>query len=151
MVLDHIGVAVRSIEPAIERWQAVFGYRQLTEVVTNSRQMVNVVFLEKPGSTQIKLIEPSGTGSPLESFAQRGGGLHHLCFRCESVEAEMVRMAAAGLRIVSKPAPGEAFDNELIAFVYAGDGLNVELIDTVKRASLLEPASAPSPTPSASG
>ena len=42
-----------------------------------------------------------------------------------------------GLRILSHPQPGEAFDNENIAFVYAKQGLNIELIDTEKRAGLL--------------
>jgi methylmalonyl-CoA/ethylmalonyl-CoA epimerase len=38
------------------------------------------------------------------------------------------------LRILTPPQPGEAFEDEKIAFVYAGDGLSIELIDTDKRA-----------------
>lgn len=134
MILDHVGIAVRSIERSIGHWTEVFGYAQATEVVLNTRQKVRVVFLAKPGSLQVKLIEPTDPTSPVHAFTQRGGGLHHLCFRCESVDAEVARLVALGLRVLAPPEPGEAFENELIAFVYAGDGLNVELIDTVRRA-----------------
>ena len=137
MIIDHVGVAVRSIEKAIPRWQSVFGYRQATEVVTNSRQRVHVVFLSKEGSLPVKLIEPVDDDSPIAVFTRQGGGLHHLCFRVPSVSAELARLAALGLRTLAPPQPGEAFDDEPIAFVYAGDGLNVELIDTDRRAGLL--------------
>ena len=42
-----------------------------------------------------------------------------------------------GLRIITQPQPGEAFDNERIAFVFAQQGLNIELIDTDKKANIL--------------
>ena len=141
MILDHVGIAVRSIEQAVEQWRTVFGYRPLTEVVTNRTQKVRVIFLQKEGSLEVKLIEPTDASSPIYTLAQRGGGLHHLCFRCESLDAEVARLQAAGLRILADAQPGEAFDGERIAFVYAGNGLNVELIDTDKRASRLEPLS----------
>lgn len=142
MILDHVGIAVRSIERSLEHWQAVFGYRQETEIVTNTLQRVRVVFLGRPGSLQVKLVEPTDPSSPIHAFTQRGGGLHHLCFRCDSVAAELVRLEALGLRVIAPPRPGEAFEGELIAFVYAGDGLNIELIDTERRAGRLpdEPA-----------
>ena len=143
MILDHVGIAVRSIERSIEHWAEVFGYEQATEVVLNTRQNVRVVFLAKPGSMQVKLIEPTDPTSPVHAFTQRGGGLHHLCFRCDSVDAEVARLVALGLRVLAPPEPGEAFDNEMIAFVYAGDGLNVELIDTVRRAGRLLTPDAP--------
>ena len=137
MIIDHVGIAVRSIERSIEHWQTVFGYEQATEIVTNTRQKARVVFPARPGSLQVKLIEPSDPASPIHAFAQRGGGLHHLCFRCESVDAEVVRLAALGLRVIAPPQPGEAFEDQKIAFVYAGDGLSVELIDTERRAGRL--------------
>ena len=137
MILDHVGIAVRSIEQSIERWSDVFGYEQATEIVLNTRQKVRVVFLAKRGSLPIKLIEPTDPTSPVHAFTQRGGGLHHLCFRCDSVDTEVARLVALGLRVLAPPEPGEAFENEMIAFVYAGDGLNVELIDTERRAGRL--------------
>jgi methylmalonyl-CoA/ethylmalonyl-CoA epimerase len=143
MIIDHVGIAVRSIEQAVEQWRTVFGYQPLTDVVTNHAQQVRVIFLHKVGSLQVKLIEPTDASSPVYALAQRGGGLHHLCFRCESLDAEVARLKAAGLRVLAEPQPGEAFEGEGIAFLYAGNGLNVELIDTDKRASMVEVTAEP--------
>lgn len=139
MVIDHVGVAVGSIDEAVPQWERMFGYVRTSEPVINTRQKVKVVFLAKPGSLPVKLIEPLDAASPIHAFSRRGGGLHHLCFRCDSVPAQVERMRAAGARVLSEPQPGEAFDNEAIAFVYAA-GLNVELIDTDRRARSLGPA-----------
>ena len=54
MVIDHLGIVVKSIEQSIEHWEKVFGYEQMTEIVINTRQKVKVVFLTKENSTQIK-------------------------------------------------------------------------------------------------
>ena len=53
VIIDHIGIAVRSIVSSIAHWEHVFGYKQSTKVTTNSRQKVNVVFLEQEGSIDI--------------------------------------------------------------------------------------------------
>jgi methylmalonyl-CoA/ethylmalonyl-CoA epimerase len=136
MIVDHIGIAVRSLEEGIKHWENIFGYRQATDVVTNTRQKVRVVFMKKSNSIDIKLIEPTEEASPVYSFCQKGGGLHHLCFKCEDMKIELDLMKTKGLRILAPPQPGEAFENENIAFVFAKHGLNIELIDTNKRAGI---------------
>ena len=78
MIIDHIGIAVKSINEAIKHGETVFGYKQKTEIVKNSRQKVLVAFLEKEDSIDIKLIQPSDIDSPIFKFASKGGGLHHL-------------------------------------------------------------------------
>jgi len=137
MVIDHIAIVVRSLEQAIPHWQAIFGYFPISSPVVNTRQRVRVVFLAKSGSLMIKLVEPVDASSPVSALAARGGGLHHLCFRCANLEDELRRLEHAGVRILTPPQPGEAFDNEPIAFAFAGQGLNVELIATDKKAALL--------------
>jgi methylmalonyl-CoA/ethylmalonyl-CoA epimerase len=137
MIIDHIGIAVRSLDQAIRQWETVFGYCRMTEVVVNTRQMVRVVFLQKEGSIPVKLIEPTDETSPIFEFAKRGGGLHHLCFKCDNLPGELGRMKALSLRVLAGPQPGEAFEDENIAFVYAGNGLSIELIDTDRRAARL--------------
>ena len=137
MQIDHIAVAVRSIDAAAERLSALLGYVRKTTKVTNSRQKVNVVFLSKQASLDIKLIEPSDAESPLWDFVRKGGGLHHLCFKVPDVATACADLAGKGARVIAQPAPGEAFDDHLIAFLYLGLGLNVEVIDTdARRGSL---------------
>ena len=137
MIIDHLGVVVRSIDEGIAHWKGVFGYKPITEIVINSRQKVKVVFLAKKDSLTVKLIEPIDKTSPVYNYAKRGGGLHHICFKCENLNRQLERLDEMGLRILANPEPGEAFENENIAFVYAKQGLNIELIDTDKKAKQL--------------
>lgn len=132
MVIDHIGIVVRSLEKSIEQWRTLFGYAKSSCIVTNRRQHVRVVFLSKKNSLTIKLIEPSGPESPMSTFAAKGGGLHHLCFRCDSLKVEIPLLVHNGARLLVPPEPGEAFQNHEIAFLLAGN-LNVELIDTEEK------------------
>jgi methylmalonyl-CoA/ethylmalonyl-CoA epimerase len=137
MIIDHIGIVVRSVEKGIDKWINVFGYKQMTSVVINTRQKVKVVFLTKKDSILIKLIEPTDETSPIYEFAKRGGGLHHLCFKCGEINTEISALKDKGLRVITNPQPGEAFSNNNIAFIYANDGLNIELIDSDIKAEML--------------
>jgi len=135
MVIDHIGIVVKSLEQGIEYWENVFGYKQMTEIVINTRQKVKVVFLKKENSLLIKLIEPTDETSPIYRISRKGGGLHHLAFRCEEINEEISRLKSLGLRVITNPEPGEAFENNQIAFLLGNQTLNIELIDTDKKAS----------------
>jgi methylmalonyl-CoA/ethylmalonyl-CoA epimerase len=138
--IDHIAVAVRSIDAAAARLCGLLGYARATQKVTNTRQRVNVLFLGKDGSLPIKLIEPADDESPLWDFVRKGGGLHHLCFKAPDVSAACDDLTARGARLLAGPQPGEAFDDQLIAFLYLGLGLNVEIIDTDRRRDQLSAA-----------
>jgi methylmalonyl-CoA/ethylmalonyl-CoA epimerase len=138
MVIDHVGIVVKSLEKSIDHWQSVFGYRQMTETVINTRQKVKVVFMSKENSLTVKLLEPTEESSTVFALSKRGGGLHHLCFKCINMDEELVHCKEMGLRVLAAPQPGEAFENENIAFIFAKQGLNIELIDTDKRAKRLD-------------
>jgi methylmalonyl-CoA/ethylmalonyl-CoA epimerase len=138
MQIDHLGIAVRSVEAAADRLSVLLGYERRTSKVHNTRQRVNVLFLRKPGSLDLKLIEPADDQSPLVDFVRKGGGLHHLCFKVPNVAQACTTLSALGARVLAAPAPGEAFDDQPIAFLYVGHGLNVEVIDTDLRRGLLE-------------
>jgi len=140
MRLDHVCIAVRSIDAAVTKLAPLLGYAARTRKVTNTLQKVNVVFLSKPGSIDLKLIEPSSDDSPLWASLRKGEGLHHLCFRTDDTQVALAELCKHGLRVLSPPAPGEAFDDHLIAFGYAGCGLNIEVIDTDARRSVLTAA-----------
>jgi methylmalonyl-CoA/ethylmalonyl-CoA epimerase len=133
MIIDHIGVAVASLEQGIMRWERMFGYKQISPIVYNSRQKVKVVFLDKDGSVCVKLVEPSGSDSPIASFVRKGGGLHHLCIRCNGLEDALPLMKQAGARILVDPQPGEAFRGHNIAFCLVPGNLNIEMIDTTDK------------------
>jgi len=137
MIIDHIGIVVKSLEKGIEQWTTVFGYKQMTEIVLNTRQKVKVVFMKKKGSILIKLVEPVDKTSPAYNMALKGGGLHHLGFKCDNLDTEINNLQKHGLRVITEPQPGEAFNNNMIAFLFAKHGLNIELIDTDIKAKKL--------------
>ncbi len=143
MIIDHIGIVVPSLEKGLQQWETLFGYHRNSDIVLNTRQKVRVVFLSKKDSVTVKLIEPSAPDSPVFQAARKGGGLHHVCFRCSSVAAQIPSLQRDGAMLLVPPQPGEAFNNHPIAFMLAGN-LNVELIDTTEKvgwgASDLEPA-----------
>ena len=137
MKIDHICFAVKDLREGISYWGDVFGYKQLTDIVENALQKVKVVFLRKSGSIDIKLIEPVEGNLSLINFVNRGGGFHHLCFRCKDLNMEIENLTGKGLKTLVPPQRGEAFNNNNIAFMLARYGLNIELIDTDERARLI--------------
>lgn len=137
MLIDHVGIVVRSLEDGIAQWETLFGYRKNSDVVVNTRQQVKVVFLSKRDSLTVKLVEPLDSASPVSSFARKGGGLHHLCFRCDDLAIQIPLLQEQGARFIVPSEPGEAFNNRQIAFFLAKNNLNVELIDTTEKAGWL--------------
>ena len=133
MLIDHIGIVTPSINDGIRQWQQLFGYHKASEIIENTRQKVRVVFLSKKGSTLIKLVEPSASDSPVSAFARRGGGLHHLCFRCADLDLQLSLLQAHVAKMLVSPEPGEAFNGEDIAFFLTRGNLSVELIGTTEK------------------
>ncbi len=93
-------------------------------------QKVNVLVCHA-GKERIELVEPAAGDSPVSAFlARRGGGLHHLAYRVEDLEAALARLKAAGLRLIDeRPRPGA--HGTRIAFVHpsATDGVLIELVE----------------------
>ena len=57
-----------------------------------------------------------------------------LHFRCKEINEEIARLKSLGLRVITNPEPGEAFENNQIAFLLGDQAINIELIDTDKKA-----------------
>ncbi|HEV2324326.1 MAG TPA: VOC family protein [Terracidiphilus sp.] len=140
LVIDHIGIVVGSLEKAISQWETLFGYTLSSDIITNTRQKVRVAFLSKDHSLTIKLVTPAEPASPVALLARRGGGLHHVCFRCDDLGVEVPLLQRKGARLTVPPEPGEAFCNHDIAFFSIENNLNVELIDTTRKAGRADTA-----------
>ena len=98
-VLDHIGIAVRSLDERRNVYEALG--LELSGEETVAEQKVRVAFLPVEGS-RIELLEPTAPDSPIAGFLEkRGEGLHHLCFRVDDIVAAMARLRAQGLALLS--------------------------------------------------
>jgi methylmalonyl-CoA/ethylmalonyl-CoA epimerase len=105
--LNHVGVAVPSMEAAIASYREVLGASVITQPFDMPEQGVKVAFVNTPGQdgtagTQIELIEPLGADSPIAGFIAKNpaGGQHHLCYEVEDIEAARVWFEGQGKRIL---------------------------------------------------
>ena len=80
--IEHIGIAVKSIEEALPYYENVLGFKcYAVEEVED--QKVKTAFL-KVGETKLELLEPTAEDSPIASFLEnRGPGIHHIAFAVE--------------------------------------------------------------------
>lgn len=106
MNVDHLGIAVVSLEEALRAWGPVAGTGASPPELVPS-QRVRVAFLEV-GGTHLEFLEPTGPDSPLAKFVQeRGGGLHHVAFRVANVTSQLEALEREGYRLIDKVArPG---------------------------------------------
>lgn len=123
--LDHIGIAVRSLEAA-KIYEALGLSIQHVETVETQR--VKTAFLSI-GDSNLELLEPTSPDSPIAKFIEkRGEGIHHLCFRVDDIEAHLARLTAEGYRLINEaPVPGA--HGCRVAFLHpaAGNGVLIEL------------------------
>jgi methylmalonyl-CoA/ethylmalonyl-CoA epimerase len=123
--LDHIGIAVKSLEAA--RIYESLGLK-IDHVETVETQKVKTAFLSV-GDANIELLEPTGEDSPIAKFIEkRGEGIHHICFRVDDIESHLARLKAEGYRLVNEePVPGA--HGCRVAFLHpsAGNGVLIEL------------------------
>ncbi|MGD8331356.1 MAG: methylmalonyl-CoA epimerase [Acidobacteriota bacterium] len=115
--IDHVGIAVRDIDAAAERYRELLGARVIhREKVTG--QGVEVAFLEMPGATRVELIAPLDDGSPVARFlAKRGEGMHHICVLVEDIDTTLARLGEEEVPLVDA-APRSGAEGARIAFLH---------------------------------
>src|SRR5512132_3071771 len=103
--IDHIGVAVASIDDALGVYRALGLEEKHREEVAS--QKVITAFLPA-GESRIELLEPTSEDSPVAKFlARRGPGIHHICFGVRDIEAAVAELQLRGFRLInSRPAAG---------------------------------------------
>jgi len=128
--LDHIGIAVRSLEAA-----KIYQDLGLTiqHVETVETQKVKTAFLSV-GDSNLELLEPTSPDSPIAKFIEkRGEGIHHICLRVDDIESHLERLKAQGYRLINEhPVPGA--HGCRVAFLHpaAGNGVLIELSEKVE-------------------
>jgi methylmalonyl-CoA epimerase len=125
--IDHLGIAVRSIDRALEFYQ-----KQLGLIVdgreTVEHEKVHVAMLPLDGS-RIELLEPTEADSPVGKFLdKRGEGLHHVALKVPDLNAAVERLRASGARLLNEPRAGAG--GHLYVFVHpaSAGGVLLELI-----------------------
>lgn len=101
MRIDHIGIAVKSIEQAARLYVEGLGLR-LERIEAVSGQGVKVGFLPV-GESELELLEPLSAESTVAQFIEkRGEGIHHLCLEVDDIVSAMDRLRAQGAVLLSE-------------------------------------------------
>lgn len=128
--LDHIGIAVRSLDAA--KVYEALGL-EIEHVETVESQGVKTAFLAV-GDSHLELLEPTGPDSTVAKFIEkRGEGIHHICLRVDDIEAHLAVLKAKGFRLINEaPVPGA--HGCRVAFLHpaAGNGVLIELSEKVE-------------------
>ncbi len=124
--LDHVAIAVRTIADRLPFYRDLLGL-PVTAIEEVEGEGVRVAILGE-GAGRVELLESTRIDSPVDRFVKtKGEGIHHLCFRVDSVEASCRRFEAAGFR----PAGGirSGSEGSRIAFLRPKDtgGVLIEL------------------------
>ncbi|HBV67631.1 MAG TPA: methylmalonyl-CoA epimerase [Clostridiales bacterium] len=125
--IDHIGIAVNSIEDSLKFYENVLGLKSAgTEVV--AEQKVRVAFLPT-GDSEVELLEATAEDSPIAKYiAKNGEGVQHIAYRVENIEAAIAGMKAQGMRMIDET-PRYGAGGAKIAFCHpkSTGGVLVEL------------------------
>src|SRR5580700_2151379 len=108
--LHHLGFVVASISAVAEEFALSISARWDGEITHDPIQRVRVTFLIPLDvrNPVYELIEPASEASPVSNFLKKRGGLHHVCYEIDDLEAGLREARSAGLVIVAGPAPAVA-------------------------------------------
>lgn len=128
--LHHVGVIVPDMA-ALPRMAAALGLRPVGDVTTDTTQRVRVAFLAgaTEGQGLLELVEPLGPDSPAAAQAQKGGGIHHVCYEVHDLDGWVEQAKRDGMLLVAAPVPAPAFNGRRIAWMYSRDRLLVEYLE----------------------
>ena len=121
--LNHVGIAVKDLDAAIEQYRVLFADVRVGERIVVEEQGVEVCFLEFPddsGGARIELLGALSDDSPVGRFlAKRGEGQHHICFSCDNLDEKLNSLKSAGVRLIDET-PRIGATDKRIAFVHPG-------------------------------
>jgi len=114
--IDHIGIAVNSIEEAGKLYEALLGLK-ITKTEVVAEQKVKVAFLPL-GDCEVELLESTDPDGPIAKYiAAKGEGVQHIAFRVENIEAALATLKESGVRLIDEQ-PRRGAGGAKIAFLH---------------------------------
>ena len=128
--IEHLGIAVKSIEEALPYYEQILGF-ECYNIETVEEQKVRTAFL-KVGETKIELLEATSSDSTIAKFIEnRGEGIHHIAYKVEDgVANALAECEAKEIRLIDKT-PRNGAEGLHIAFLHpkATQGVLTELCE----------------------
>lgn len=129
MKLEHIGIAVQSINERRKFWEKILGFRVNQTIEVSSRK-VKVAECDV-GGTKIEFLEPISDDSPIAKFLEnKGEGIQHLCFEVENIEETIKNLKKEGIVMIDDVPRAGAFARK-VAFIHPRStyGVLIELCE----------------------
>jgi methylmalonyl-CoA/ethylmalonyl-CoA epimerase len=129
--IEHIGIAVSSLEEASMVYEKLFGAPAYKQEEVASEGVKTAFF--RSGPNKIELLEATNPESPIAKFiAKKGEGIHHIAFDVEDIIVEIARLKNEGF-IVLNEIPKKGADNKLVAFLHpkSTNGVLIELCQEI--------------------
>ena len=130
--IDHIGIAVKSLEEAKKFYENAFGLNP-SPVESVPLQMVNLIFFQV-GDARIELLEGTSHESPISKFInKKGEGIHHICYEVDNLRKTLSELQSSGIELIDKE-PRTGAHGKLIAFLNpkSTGGILIELTEKDK-------------------
>ena len=127
MKIEHLGIAIKSLETSDNLFAKLFGKSNYKQESVE-REGVTTSFYQV-GESKIELLEATNPESPIAKFIdKKGEGIHHIAFGVEDIRAEIERLKAEGFVFISEE-PKDGADNKLVVFLHpkSTNGVLVEL------------------------
>ena len=131
MSLHHIGIVVNNINKAVDQYSIItkgnltFSYEYIDS------QLVDICLVKSENSVIVEFICPTHEISPVYTFSQNGGGLHHLCYEVDDLYSSVLYLKPY-MRQILKPVRG--FENRLITFLWTkNQKLGFSLVELAER------------------
>ena len=124
--LNHVAIVVADIEGSLSFWRDALGL-DLHHVEDVPSQKSRVAFLPL-GESEVELVCPTTDDSGVAKFlADRGAGMHHLCFEVDDIDGMLADLKAKGIRLINETA--QQLEGRKVAFVHpkSANGVLVEL------------------------
>ncbi|HGY55475.1 MAG TPA: methylmalonyl-CoA epimerase [Caldithrix abyssi] len=114
--INHIGIAVRSLEEHIPFYRDVLGLRLIGREEVADQKVKTAIFAV--GEVRIELLEPMAQDSPIAKFIEkRGEGMHHIAYESDDIEGDLAGFKNKHIQLIDEqPRPGA--HNTLIAFLH---------------------------------
>jgi methylmalonyl-CoA/ethylmalonyl-CoA epimerase len=130
LTIDHVGIACRNLDSAVERYVSVFGLAVVSQETNTEQGVREAMLATESGTSYVQLLEPLSPGTPVGKFLERRGeGMHHVGYAVADVTAALAEIGATGVRLIdARPRHGSM--GASIAFLHPGDlgGVLTELV-----------------------
>ena len=99
--IEHIGIAVKSLEASIPYWEKVLGLKCYAIEEVADQRVKTAFFMV--GQTKIELLESTDPEGPIGKFIEKKGeGIHHIAFAVKDIENALAETEANGIQLIDK-------------------------------------------------